>query len=179
MITMKDEHPPIAVLLFHARWLGFLVVASGLQVFEAALPGLGPWFKPGLANIVTLLVLVLMGVQAAWWLAVARVVVGAFMMGTLFSPTFVMSLSGAVAAMVVMLLAWRYIPAITLLGVSLLGALAHMLAQFVVVEQLFIQQPSLFYLLSPLLLLSCATGWLNGALAAYIIQRMKDGVHHA
>ncbi|MDQ6976434.1 MAG: Gx transporter family protein [Mariprofundaceae bacterium] len=168
-MTETTEVPPQDVLMFHARWLGFLILASGLHVFEAALPALGPWFKPGLANIITLLVLVLMGVRAALWLALARVIVGAFMLGTLFSPTFVMSLAGTLAATSVMLLAWRYIPGISLIGVSLLAALAHMLAQFLVVEYIFIQQAVLFYLLSPLLLLSCATGWLNGVLARYLV----------
>jgi len=171
---MKTTAPPQDVLIFHARWLGFLVLASGLHIFEAALPAFGPWFKLGLANIITLLVLVLMGIRAALWLALARVIVGAFMIGTLFSPTFVMSLAGTLAATTVMIISWRYISGITLIGVSLLAALAHMLSQFLVVEYIFIQQAALFYLLSPLLLLSCATGWLNGALASYIVASLKE-----
>ncbi len=159
--------------IFHARWLGFLAMASGLHVFESALPGLGPWFKPGLANMITLLVMVELGAQAAWWLALARVTVGGFMVGTLFSPTFVMSLSGSMAATLVMLLGWRFVPGISLPGVSLLGALAHMVTQFVVVNSLFIQQHALFYLLPPLLLLACITGWFNGVLASYILQRLQ------
>lgn len=169
---MEQSPPAIETIEFHARWLTFLVLASALHIFEAALPGLGPWFKPGLANIITLLVMVLMGVRAALLLALARVLVGSFMMGTLFSPTFAMSLTGALCASLVMIAAWRLVPGITLIGVSLLGALGHMLAQFLLVEHFFIQQQALFYLLPPLLLLSCATGWLNGALARYIVHHV-------
>lgn len=166
--------PPLAELETKSRWLSLLLLAVGLHVFEAALPGLGPWFKPGLANIITLLALVLMGPKAAAMLAIWRVVLGSFLIGTLLTPTFIISLSGAVAAASVMLAAWRLIPGISLVGISLLGALAHMTAQFVTVESLFIHQQALYYLLPPLLMLSAITGWINGGLAAYIVSRIED-----
>lgn len=165
--------PPLAELEEKSRWLTLLLLAIGLHVFEAALPSLGPWFKPGVANIITLLALVLMGPKAAAMLAVWRVILGSFLIGTLFTPTFVISLAGAIAATAVMLAAWRLIPGITLIGISLLGALAHMTAQFVTVESLFIHQQALYYLLPPLLLLSAVTGWINGGLAGYIVSRSK------
>jgi len=148
------------------------MLAIGLHIFEASLPSLGPWFKPGLANLVTLLALALMGQRAALSLAIGRVIVGSFFIGTLFTPTFVMSMAGALTAATVMIAAWRWIPGISLVGISLLGAVAHMLAQFMSVEYLFIRQPVLFYALPPLLLLSCISGWINGALAGYIAGRL-------
>ncbi|GAV19671.1 heptaprenyl diphosphate synthase [Mariprofundus micogutta] len=166
--------PSLSELERKGQWLALLLLAIGLHVFEAALPSLGPWFKPGLANLVTLLVLVLMGPRAAIALAIGRVVVGSFFIGTLFTPTFVVSMAGGLAAAMVMIMAWRCIPGISLIGISLLAALAHMLAQFITVESLFIQQSALYYALPPLLLLSCITGWINGALARYISARLTD-----
>lgn len=166
--------PPLEELTKKSRWLTLLLLAIALHVFEAALPGLGPWFKPGLANIITLLALALMGPKAAAMLAVWRVVLGSFMIGTMLTPTFFISLAGAIAAVIVMIAAWRLIPGITPVGVSLLGALAHMTAQFFTVESLFIHQHALYYLLPPLLLLSALTGWINGGLAAYIVSRTRD-----
>jgi heptaprenyl diphosphate synthase len=164
--------PPLRELEARARWLALLMLAIGLHIFEAALPSLGPWFKPGLANLITLLALVLMGPKQALSLALGRIIIGSFFIGTLFTPTFVISLAGGMAAALIMIAAWRWIPGISLIGVSLLGALAHMLAQFVTVESLFIQQPALYYALPPLLLLSCVSGWINGALAGYIAARL-------
>jgi len=175
--AMKEitlSRPPLAELESKARWLALLMLAIGLHVFEASLPSLGPWFKPGLANLVTLLALVLMGPRAAVSLAIGRVIVGSFFIGTLFTPTFIISMAGGLTATLVMIAAWRFIPAISLVGISLLGALAHMLAQFVTVEFLFIQQPALYYALPPLLALSCISGWINGALAGYIAARLND-----
>jgi len=166
--------PSLAELHSKAQWMAMLMLAVGMHVFESALPGLGPWFKPGLANIITLVVLVMLGPREALMLAVARVVVGALFIGTLFTPTFIMSLSGAVAATLVMLAAWRSIPGISLIGISLLGAVAHMLAQFVIVEALFIQQSALFYLLPPFMLVAALTGWLNGVAARYITTHLRS-----
>jgi len=164
--------PPLSELEIKARWLALLLLAIGLHVFEASLPSLGPWFKLGLANLVTLLVLVLMGPKAAVSLAIARIMVGSFFIGTLFTPTFIIAMAGGLAATGVMIAAWRWLPGISLVGISLLGALAHMLAQFVTVEALFIQQSALYYALPPLLILSCISGWINGALAEYICARL-------
>ena len=166
--------PSLPELEEKARWLTLLLLAVGLHIFEAALPSLGPWFKPGLANIMTLLALVLIGPRAAFLLAVWRVIVGSFLIGTLFTPTFVISLAGGIASAAIMLLAWRTIPGVTLIGTSLIGALAHMTVQFVTVESLFIHQQALYYLLPPLLLLSVVTGWVNGGLTAYIVSRIEE-----
>ncbi|RMG92431.1 MAG: Gx transporter family protein [Zetaproteobacteria bacterium] len=167
--------PPREQLTSQAQWLALLLLATALHVLEASLPSLGPWFKPGLANLVTLVALSLLGPKAAFNLALWRVILGSLFIGTLFTPTFIMSLSGALAAVIVMLLAHRYMPYLSLVGISLLGATAHMTAQFVVVELLFIQQSAIYLLLPALLLLSAITGWINGALASYIAGR----VHHA
>jgi heptaprenyl diphosphate synthase len=166
--------PPLAEVSSQARWLALLMLAIGLTVFEASLPSLGPWFKPGLANLVTLLALLLMGPRAAMKLAIGRIIVGSFFIGTLFTPTFIISMAGGLTAALVMIAAWRWIPGISLVGISLLGALAHMLAQFVSVEFLFIQQPALYYALPPLLAISCISGWINGALAGYICAHLGN-----
>jgi len=170
-MLIKDR-PALRELEHKAHWLALLMLAIGLHVFEASLPSLGPWFKPGMANLVTLLALIWMGPKAALLLAVGRVVIGAFFIGTLFTPTFVMSMAGTLSAVMVMIAAWRWLPGVSLIGISLLAALAHMLAQFATVESLFIQQTTLFYALPPLLLLSTVSGWLNGALAMYIAARL-------
>jgi len=171
--TVSPARPSLEALQGKAQWMALLMLAVGIHVLESSLPGLGPWFKPGLSNIITLVALVMLGPKQALMLAVARVIIGAMFIGTLFTPTFIMSLSGALAAALIMLAAWRLIPGISLIGVSLLGALAHMLVQFFTVEALFIQQSALFYLLPPFLLVAVLTGWLNGVAASYIVERLQ------
>ena len=169
--------PSLASLEAKAYWLGFLLLASGLHIFESVLPSFGPWFRLGLANIVTLIVLETMGIRYAIALAFCRVLIGSLFLGTIFTPTFIIAFVATVMATLSMVVAWKCIPKISLIGVSLLAALVHMSVQFWVVGELFIQQSALYYLLPPLLMLSCATGWLNGALAGYMVAQlqMRDG----
>lgn len=164
--------PSLESLETKATWLSFLLLAIGLHVFESTLPSLGPWFKVGLANIMTLLALVYLGPRAAFTLAIARVIVGSMFIGTLFTPTFFISLAGALAAALMMVGIYRLTPNISLISISLLAAVAHMAGQFVVVETWFIQHHAIYYLLPPLLLLSCLSGWINGAIATYITQQL-------
>jgi len=181
MNPLPPERPSLEDMKKKASWLVFLLLASGLHVFEAAMPNFGPWFKLGLANIITLIVLVRMGVAYAIALALARICIGALLLGTLFTPTFIVSLCATLLATSSMVITWRYMPHISLLGVSLCAALVHMSVQFWVVGEFLIQQQALYYLLPPLLLLACVTGWLNGALAHYMVAQlhMRDGEYIA
>jgi len=174
--NVKRDIPPrpsLKSLEDKAVWLSFVLLAIGLHVFEATLPSLGPWFKLGLANIMTLLALVMLGARAAFMLAIARVVIGSIFIGTLFTPTFFISLAGALTAATVLVILYKMFPRMSLISLSLLAAVAHMSGQFIAVETWFIQQPAIYYLLPPLLLLSCISGWINGVISSYIWQRLK------
>lgn len=168
--------PSLKSLENKAVWLAFVLLAIGLHIFEATLPSLGPWFKLGLANIMTLLALMFLGARAAFMLAIARVIIGSMFIGTLLTPTFFISLAGALAAATMMVVAYKLLPRISLISLSLLAAIAHMSGQFVAVETWFIQQPAIYYLLPPLLLLSCLSGWINGAITTYIWQKLQGSI---
>src|SRR5512135_607643 len=109
-------------------------LAIGLSVAEAVIPSPLPGVKPGLANIVTLLVLQRFGLRAAAWVSLLRVVAGSLLLGTFLSPSFVLSLSGALASLAVLALA-RPLPA-SLFGpvsLSVLAAFAHVAGQLAIV----------------------------------------------
>ena len=145
--NVKRDIPPrpsLKSLEGKAVWLSFVLLAIGLHVFEATLPSLGPWFKLGLANIMTLLALVMLGARAAFMLAIARVVIGSIFIGTLFTPTFFISLAGALTAATVLVVLYKMFPRMSLIALSLLAAVAHMSGQFITVETWFIQQPAVY-----------------------------------
>ncbi|MFH0935130.1 MAG: Gx transporter family protein, partial [Pseudomonadota bacterium] len=68
-------------------------VALGLTVLENAIPTPLPGVKPGLANIVTLIVLARYGWRAAAWVSLLRVVAGSLLFGNFLAPGFFLSLS--------------------------------------------------------------------------------------
>ena len=69
--------------------------AVSTHILESVLPGIGPWFKPGLANTFTLVAFFHLGWKAAASVSLIRVFVGSLAMGTFLSPTFFLSLSGS------------------------------------------------------------------------------------
>lgn len=150
-------------------WLAALAIA--IHVLEAALPSPLPGVKPGLANVVTILVLVQFGWRLAAWVSLLRVLCGSLLLGTLLSPTFFLSLGGALASLAVLALAAR-LPGRGFgpVGYSLLAAQAHMLGQFLIAYLLFIPHAGLWTLLPLLLTAALLFGLTSGIIAHMMLQ---------
>ena len=73
-----------------------------LTVAEAAIPLPLPGVKPGLANIVILVVLARWGWREAAWVALLRVFVGSLVLGQFLAPGFFLSLAGSLASLAVL-----------------------------------------------------------------------------
>ncbi len=154
-------------------WLTALAIT--IHIAESALPSPIPGVKPGLANIITIICLIQYGWPTAAWVAILRVLVGSILIGTFLSPTFAMSMSGAVASIIVLGLASR-LPGEGLgpIGLSLLAAMAHMGAQFFTAYSLFIPHQGLFHLLPILMTIAVVFGISSGIIAKHMINRIKQ-----
>jgi len=148
-------------------------LAIGIHVLESVLPSPIPGVKPGLANIVVLVVFLLYGVSSAAWVSLLRVLVGSLIVGTFLSPTFVLSLSGAIATMVVLYLVSRFSVGLTAVGIAMLMAMAHMTSQFIIVYAFFIPHQALFDILPVMLTVALIFGLFNGLLAQKIYEKLK------
>ncbi|MEG3638194.1 Gx transporter family protein [Magnetococcus sp. PR-3] len=154
--------------------IGYLAVAAvAAHMLEATLPGLGPWFKPGLANVFTVVAFYHLDRSAAIWVAVIRVLGGSLAMGVFLTPTFFLSSAGMLAAVLVMLILGGRIPGMGPVGLSILMALAHMSAQVGAAHLLFIQHTGLFTLLPWFLIGAWLTGWINGVLAHGLLEHLN------
>ncbi|MBF0159219.1 MAG: Gx transporter family protein, partial [Magnetococcales bacterium] len=92
-------------------WIAYLAAAAiAAHLLESSLPGLGPWFKPGLANILTLVAFFTFGWRAAVGVTLIRIIAGSMILGTLLTPTIVLSLSGAAGALLALGLTKRLLP---------------------------------------------------------------------
>jgi len=152
-------------------WLTAL--ALGMYVLEMAFPSPLPGFKPGLANIVTVAALVCFGWATAAWIALLRVLAGSLLAGTFLSPGFALSLSGALASLMVLGLAVSVSrKALSEVGYSLLAALAHMGGQIGAAYCLFIPHAGLFKLLPVLMSAALVFGLLNGIIARSMTQAL-------
>ena len=150
-------------------------LAIGIHVLESVLPSPIPGLKPGMANIVTLLVFLLYGLNAVVWVSMLRVIVGSLVIGSFLSPTFVLSLSGAVASIFILFLLSNLKQLeISAVGIAVLMAMAHMTSQFVVVYVLFIPHHALFDILPVMMTAALVFGIFNGILAKKIFQKLNS-----
>lgn len=143
-------------------------VAIGLAVAEAGIPSPLPGVKPGLANVVTLLVLVRAGMRDACWVSLLRVTGASLMLGTFLSPSFVLSFAGALASLAVLAVAIR-IPALGPVGLSILASFAHIGAQLAVVRIWLIPHAGLIYLAPVFAGAALLFGAVNGVVAARLL----------
>lgn len=151
-----------------------LLVSAGLilYIFEAHIPQPLPWVRIGLANLVTLLALVLWGYWEALTVLLLRILLGSLFTGTMFSPIFPFALAGGLAGVLTMGLVWRWLrPPLSVVGVSILGALAHNVIQLLLAYWLYIRRNELFLLLPLIVLTSLLTGSVIGLIIALMTGR--------
>ncbi len=154
------------------RIAGLAAVAVGLTLAEAAIPLPLPGVKPGLANIVTLIVLYQFGWRAAVWVSLLRIVAGALALGTFLTPTFVMSLAGGLASLLMLGLAAQ-LPRRLFgpVGLSVLAAFTHIGAQLGVVGVWLMPGVNLLPLLSVFLGAAWISGLVNGLVVAGLLEK--------
>lgn len=153
--------------------IAYLAAAAvAAHLLEMIFPSPGPWFKVGLANLFSLVALFHLGWRAAWAVTLIRVLAGSLALGTFLSPTFFMSFSGAVGAMLVMGLAVRLPFGIGPVGVSLLSSLAHMSCQVLMAWLVIIGHDGILLALPWLLVGAWFTGLFNGLLAFLVLTRL-------
>ncbi|NMF90593.1 heptaprenyl diphosphate synthase [Aromatoleum petrolei] len=142
-----------------------------LTVAEAAIPLPLPGVKPGLANIVTLVVLARWGWRDAVWVALLRVFAGGLLLGQLFAPGFFLSLSGSLASLATLGLAMhlprRWFGPVSL---SVFAAFAHIGGQLLLARLWLVPHDGVFYLVPVFALAATVFGLVNGLVAAKLMQ---------
>lgn len=141
-----------------------LLVSIGLvlSIIESSFPPLlpVPGAKLGLANIATVIALYAFGPSMALEVTALRCVLGGLLRGSVVG--LFLSLSGGLASTLVMivlyLLVQRYL---SVIGVSVAGAVTHNIAQLAA-AYLLVQHAALFYYLPYLIIISVPTGLFVG-----------------
>ncbi len=162
------------------HWIaGFAALAIVIHILEAGVPTPIPGIKPGLANVITLVVLLRHDLLAAIWVQLLRVLVGSVLIGSFLTPTFLLSLSGALCSLAILalLIGWnRLLPPARVgpIGLGVAAACAHMGGQFFVAYTAFIPHPGLLTLLPVLLTAAMLFGALTGSLAGALCLRLDN-----
>lgn len=154
-------------------FLSLLVsIGLALSVLEASipLPIAIPGARLGLSNIVILVSLVIFGFKEAFTVSTLKSIVLMLVTGSISS--FIYSISGAILSSIVMFVVYKYFSKIfSLIGVSILGAVAHNVAQ-VSVAVVIMSNIRIYSYLPILLLLSLFTGYFVGVSSIYISKHL-------
>ncbi|WP_458862174.1 Gx transporter family protein [Acidaminobacterium chupaoyuni] len=153
-------------------------LALALSLFENLIPLQAvlplPGIKLGLANIITLMALYLMG--GKWAAAVLFCRIAALYLATGNLTSLAMSLTGGCAALIAMLLAYRFRRSFfSIYGVSILGAAMHNVGQ-IAMASLLMRSLYTFYYLPVLLILSLFTGFLIAFITDISLPKLKSAV---
>ncbi len=157
-----------AELILLARAGLFVALAGVLQAAESILFSPAPWLRLGLGNALIFAAIALWGIRPALLIAVGKVLLGSLLAGRLFSHLFLFSLSGTLAATLVMYLAYTLLKRSGFIGVSALGAVAHSLTQLFVAS-LILMGPAVWSLAPLALTAAVVSGTLTGTAAWYIV----------
>ncbi|MDY2913892.1 MAG: Gx transporter family protein [Candidatus Enteromonas sp.] len=138
-----------------------LAMALTLSIAESFIPFGIPGMKLGLANLVILLSIYYFGFWIPLAIDLARVLVASLFTGTFLQMGFVMSMSGAILSFFLMYVAYRLFKIFTPVGVSILGAYSHALAQ-IFIAVIYLENWGVFYYFPVMAFASLVTGTLNG-----------------
>lgn len=152
-----------------------VILATGAGVIESLIPRPFPFIKPGLANVVTVAAIAKYGLWTGLRVNILRATGAAFVIGTLATPTYLLSLSGGIASALVMG-SVRKVLSIT--GMSVTGSLASLFVQLLTASVLLPGLP-VAGLLLPLSIWGTLSGTITGILAIVLLRRGFPWIHYS
>ncbi len=142
----------------------FLSVVETLVLPSSIIPGT----KIGLANLVTLVVLYQFGVREAVVISTLRVICVNLIVGTILSPTFVISMSGLIVSILFLIITFKS-NLFSAIGVSVSSSVGHIIGQTLGVYVLS-QLSSIIVIVPYLVYIAIVTGIVNGFLSIRILK---------
>lgn len=163
---MKNTQKMILLALFVAQALVLSIVESWIPV---PVPIYG--IKLGLANIITIIVIAFWGLPETLVVVIVRVTLASLYTGGFI--IFLFSISGGILSAVVMALAYKWLSRkLSILGVSILGSIAHNVGQLGVATIVMRDWAVMMYL--PVLLISgIIMGCFVGLSSNYLMSALK------
>jgi heptaprenyl diphosphate synthase len=154
-----------------------VALACILQISESMIPHPIPGLRLGLANMVTLTTLVLLGFRHALEVALIRTILSSLIIGTFMSPGFILSFSAAIASTLIMGL-FYWLSGLTarfrfsIIGISIVGAFCHNMVQLVLAYFLLVKHSGIFVFFPWLSIGALATGWVVGIVAGGVCRQL-------
>lgn len=150
----------------------FTAIALGIFALEAQLPSLVPvpGVKLGLANIVTLVAIYIIGKKEAGIILLMRIFLGALFAAS--PSTLLYSLSGGILAYISMLVLTKFIPEERMWVISAIAAVFHNAGQLLACA-LIVKTPGVMAYAPVLFASGIITGIFTGIAAKYLVKALK------
>lgn len=136
----------------------FIAVSSVIQLLENVFFPSSLPFRPGFANVITIIIVAMYGLPEAVLTAAARTTLAAMVTGKLLGFPFFLSFAGGIVSAAVMGIFYNRFKELGIVGVSILGAISHNFTQLAVIYFLLIRNPGVFNMISWLWLSALITG---------------------
>ena len=162
---MRDTKRLVRIAVLAAAALGIFVLEAQIPA-PVPVPGV----KLGLANVVTLTAMVLLGRKEAGAVLAVRLLLGSMFTGSFSALLY--SVAGGVLAYAVMALLLPLFPEKRLWALSALAAIAHNVGQLCAAV-LVTETPALFWYAPALLISAVLTGVFTGVAAIFLLRALR------
>lgn len=152
----------------------FIAMATVLNIIERAIviPGASPGVKLGLANIMTLLSILMLGSGDAVTIVAVRCFLGALVGGNPVS--FLFSITGGMLSILVMVIMWKYLNNhVSIVCISMVGAVFHNIGQLFVAS-LLARSFSVYIILPVLMISAIITGYIVGIVTKQVYKSLGN-----
>lgn len=140
-----------------------------ISIIESFIPSFGiPGIKLGLANIIVLITLYEIGVKEAIFVNLGRVFMTGLLRGNILTMGFLMSLTGAVLSLTIMIMFFLFIKKFSIIGVSVIGSIFHVTGQ-ILIAMAFLGTVYVALYLPIIAISAIATGVFVGIIAKLVI----------
>lgn len=163
---MSKLHKMVFISILVTIGLALSVLESAIP-FPIAIPGA----RLGLSNMVVLVTIVIFGFKDGLKVAALKSLVLMLVSGSVSG--FIYSIAGAILSCILMYIAYRFMSNVfSLIGVSIIGAVAHNFAQ-VTVASLIMKNFRIYSYLPILMLIGLFTGYFVGLASIYIVENLR------
>ena len=152
----------------------FVLLSLYLSLMETFIPKPFPWLKFGLANIITIFVMEKYGFKMALETALLRIFIQSITLGTLLSPSFIISGLSGISSVMVMGFLYRFRKYLSLIAISSFSAMVHNLMQLVVVYFLLFRNISIYSRSVVIfIMIFLIIGIISGAITGFICEKIR------
>lgn len=156
----------------HKLTLLAMLTASAIviAIAESFIPSIFiPGIKLGLTNIVILITLYELGIMEATFINLTRIAIVGLVRGTFLSMGFLMSLTGGILSLGIMIIFYLLIKKFSVIGVSVIGAIFHVAGQ-ILIAMIYLDTVYILYYLPFIAIAAIITGTFVGIIAQLVIK---------